>query len=670
MNDRKKEQSEVILKFARNRVLAHAVLFRHRHTDDTPPFHPQIIEAWHSPLPKVAVMAFRGGAKSTIAEEVITIESLLGLFRFAMLLGESRDRAIERLSAIKHEIENNDGINELFGNMKGNVWNEDEIVMSNNVRIMAFGMEQGMRGVKHHSSRPDRLYCDDLESEESIKTPEARQNFSTKMAKVVLPLLDPKARIRILGTPLDRDAFLVRLMRLPEWHPMQFPIEHVDHMTGERVPSWPSRFPLDEIDRIRASYASLGELHAFMQEYMLQPEDMSMKKFTADMIKIEPIVRTWHPTIAMYDPARTVNQKSATTGHVVGSWIGNKFIVWEGDGRFLMPDAIINDMFRVQAKYSPIVFGIEKDGLDEFILQPLRQAQLQRRELLPITPMKAPVGKIPFIESLQPFFKAGEIVFATEMKEMREQLLSFPTGRIDAPNALAYILKLRPGSPIFQGFNFAHVTDNMLVASNARVFLAANADGAHTTAVLAQFDEDTVRIIADWVREGDALAGIWKEAHLIVPKIALLLPAKHWGSYSRLGLLPAANKLQAQPTMGGTEELGREEVRSRMRLLVRDHPAILINSTARWTLNAFAGGYCRAVLKNAVLSEFAAEGVYKTLCEGLECFAALLQTVRDDGTGEANYAYTASGVRFMTALPQNRGGSAWATATMKTKTRF
>lgn len=663
MNEKEQTKSDLILKLGRNHVLAHATFFRHRHSDETPHFHPQIINAWHSPVQKSATMAFRGGAKSTIAEEVITLEAVYGLFKFAMLLGESRDRAVERLNAIKHEIENNDYINYLFGNLKGPKWNEDEIVLGNDVRIMAFGMEQGMRGMKHHTHRPDRLYGDDLESEESTKTPEARAQFAAKMAKVVLPLLDPKARIRILGTPLDRDAFLVKLMTLPEWNPMRFPIEYRDHQTGERVATWASRFPLEWIDAKKKEYASFGEMHSFMQEYMLEPEDMGAKKFNAGMINIEPHVHTWHPTIAVYDPARTVNQKSATTGHVVGSWIGSKLIIWEADGRFLMPDAIIDDMFRVQTKFHPIMFGVEADGLNEFILQPLRQAQTRNRELLPIVPLKAPKGKIPFIESLQPFFKAGEIVFASELPEMRTQLLSFPTGRIDAPNALAYFLVLRPGMPIFEGFGFSHVVDNLHMISNARMFLAVNSDGAHTTAILAQYADGSMRLLADWVREGDALADIWREAHMLFPKISLVMPARHWREFSALGLLPAANKLQAAPTQGGLEASGREEIRSRMRQIVRDQPAILIDASAHWTLNAFAGGYCRAIMKNAVLSEFAAEGVYKTLCEGLESFAALLQTVRAEGTSEANYAYTAQGVRYLTALPQhhNSGGSTWTT---------
>jgi len=59
--------------------------------------------------------------------------------------------------------------------------------------------------------------------------------------------------------------------------------------------------------------------------------------------------------------ARTTNQKtSSMTGHTVASWIGNKLlVVWEADGRFMLPDALIDDLFRIEEKYSPVEIGVE-----------------------------------------------------------------------------------------------------------------------------------------------------------------------------------------------------------------------------------------------------------------------------------------------------------------------
>lgn len=69
------DRDDIILKFGRNRLLAHMALFKHRHSDTTPDFHHDIISLWHSLAEKVLVMAFREGAKSTIAEEAICLQA-------------------------------------------------------------------------------------------------------------------------------------------------------------------------------------------------------------------------------------------------------------------------------------------------------------------------------------------------------------------------------------------------------------------------------------------------------------------------------------------------------------------------------------------------------------------------------------------------------------------
>src|SRR5438105_3010915 len=142
-------RDELVLKLGRDRHLAHQVLFRHRHSDETPNFHREVISLWHSRIPKVQVMAFREGGKSTIAEEAITLGAEYKLFNNAILVGSTEKRACERLRAIKHEFETNELLDQLFDYQVGKVWNEAEIILSNGVRIIAVGRGQALRGTKH-----------------------------------------------------------------------------------------------------------------------------------------------------------------------------------------------------------------------------------------------------------------------------------------------------------------------------------------------------------------------------------------------------------------------------------------------------------------------------------------------------------------------------------------
>jgi hypothetical protein len=150
-------------------------------------------------------------------------------------------------------------------------------------------------------------------------------------------------------------------------------------------------------------------------------------------------------------------------------------------------------------------------------MQPLRHEQTRRRVILPMRALDAPKGKIDFIGSLQPFFQAHEVEFAVECPELKKQLLSFPTGRLDAPNALAYMLKMRPGLPMLDGFGHLQRDRGLAAGARAAVLLALNADLGLTTAVLCQHVDGALWVLADWVREGDpgeVMKGIMTDASI------------------------------------------------------------------------------------------------------------------------------------------------------------
>lgn len=650
-------KEDVVLQFGRNRKLAHQVLFRHRHPDATPAFHWELIDDWHSAIPRYLDMAFRGGAKSTLAEEAIVLAGSMQLMRSGLILGSNSDRAIDRLRAIKHEFETNELIFELFGDLVGDTWNEAKIVLRNGVVLQAFGRGQSLRGVKHLDVRPDFCFADDIEEEEHVRTPDARQETLSWFMSVVLPALDKNARVRVNATPLDKDSLPITLSKQKGWVTKVYPIEHVD-AHGDRQATWPSRFPLEWIDLKKEEYLALGLAHEYEREYMCRAEDPAKKVFTNAMLKIEPRIRTWHPTFGFYDPARTVKTTSATTGWAYWSWISNKLIVWDGGGDSWRPDEMINHMFKMDDEFAPVQIGIEETGLNEFLMQPLRQEQVKRGYLIPVEPFNAPRGKLRFIESLQPFFNAGEVSFAKELPGWK-QFLSYPTGRIDFPNALAYALKMRPGQVIYEDFGSANIGEDLLVRSRVPLHLALNADAGMTTGVLVQYVDGGLNVLADWIREGDpgaSVGDIVVQAALLAPgAIRLVGGASHFTNFNRVGLLGAVAKIPNELHRGGAESVGRDQLRALLRRTTNGNGALRVDRKARWTLNAFTSGYCRAINKLGMVSEEAKTGPYRVLMEGLEAFTALMQGgIADEADSSPNYRYTDDGHRYVSALPSAR----------------
>jgi len=661
--DRDKLRIELGIK----RRLAHAVIFKHRHLLPSPPFHNQIIDAFHSSKDKVVIEGFRDSAKSTLAEEGIVIQALLREFKNAVVIGASYQRACERLNAVKNELSINPSVEYLFGQQQGEKWGEGKIVLANGVAIQALGAGMSMRGMRHLDARPDFALIDDLEDEESVRTPEMREKTMDWLYRTFIPALAKDHRIRFLGNRLDDKAVIAEIARDPAWQHHRFPVmgqadsgvERYDLPTGKWVALWPEKFSLQEIAVKRAEYERRGMLHAFNCEYMCEADDPGARLFSEGMARTKAHVRTWQAVYAAYDPARTVGVKSAMTGVAVFSWTGSRLIVWRGDAQLWLPDQIVEDILETDDRFSPIELGVEATGLEEFIMQPLRHRALQRRQLLPLRRLVPPRGKDSFIRGLQPFFKAGEVEFVDVSAEARGQLLSFPTGRKDFPNALAYAQSMRPGLPVYDGFGNEHIAAT-LHRTREKWWLAVNATAQYTTAVLLQVVDGQVRVHADWIKEGspgEVLADIVSAARLDAGQpVRVMSPALGRDHVDTVGLAVAARAAQLQPRTGGDILQGRESLRSLLTRRRRDEPLLTVAASARWTLNAFAGGYAWELDKRGQLRHAPVDGPYKVLMEGLESFVAVMGQTADQNEGEVRTAIAADGRMYKTILATAQAG--------------
>lgn len=655
--------AHAIARISRDRVLAHQVLFPHRHKNNTPPFLRQMILDWHSSVANHCDIAFRGSAKSTTGEEAIVIKAALREFQHCIIFGESADRACERLHSIRREFEKNEYLHQLFGHLRGQPWGDDQLELTTGIVIQAMGRGQAIRGTKQEILRPDLIFADDIEDRISVSTPEGRDKIQKWFLGDVLPACDPEAKVRIAANALDPECLAVRLTASDSGFQVRtYPWEYLDPETGERRPTWPDRFPLSVIDETKRRMYALGRGREYQMEYMCEASPPEDKPFRSEMFRfagqgaVEPAIRTWQAVYAMLDPARTTHVTSATTGCAVWSWIGNRLVVWDSWARMLMPDEIVKAIFDIDTEFSPTMIYIEEDGLNEFLMQPIRQEQVRRGRTVPVKAVRAPKGKMDFIRGLQPWFNAREVVFARDLPELRQQLLGFPTGRIDAPNALAYAPRLRAGAPVYDGFGARNIAEDLRPNAIRPVWLALNATRTCSTGCLLQVLDGSLRIYADWVMEGEPR----EVAPRIVAEAAMeaggairpIMGPLHSDPYNNVGLMQAVKAMPRECWTGGRPEDGRVGLSRMLEQELRGFPAVMIDKAARWTLNGFAGGYARAINKQGILADMAAEGPYRVLMEGLESTTGLLSSRGgDDDDAEKVYAWTAGGRRYQTALP-------------------
>ena len=668
--------SEVLF-YVDNPVIAHATFFNTYHTEKDAPFHEAMIRDWHSPDKNVLTLAFRGSAKSTRAEEAITLMACFGVVKNVLILKESEQRAADSLKTIKHYLEYDEFIQDTFGIGPGEIWAETRLLTSSGVMIQAYGRGQSLRGVKYLNNRPDFIFLDDVEDKESgsVATPEARAKTKNWLAGTVIPSLAPGGRMRMAATPLHPEALAPTLAKAGgSWTTHTYPILFRDVERGEWTSAWPDRFSLETILDTKRAYEEIGEGETFQQEYMCEAVDPGSQTFTEDMLVVEPRVRSWHAVYAIYDPARTTNKASATTGKVVASWVGNRLIVWESTARKWMPDEIVADIFSTNDRYSPVAIGVEENGLNEWLLQPIRTRQFELGQIVPLRPLRAPKGKLDFIRGLQPYFAARSVVFADHLPELRTQLLGFPTGHIDAPNALAYMLVMKLGVPLYDNFTDQHICgggDEETVRRSTPIYLLLNSNNLVTTGVLVQNQFGRLVIFWDAIVDGDpgtVLTDLIKDAQVAMsasqpivpslgvssldsgagrkpPSLRLLLSPRHFDEFTIYGLRAAARKIGFNPERGGSPESGREEIRALLRRPSHGQPSVAINPEATWTLRAFAGGYARDATHATPI-----DNSYAVLMEPLESFCALFRLTAGHVDNDSEFAYTGDGRRYRSAL--------------------
>ena len=219
---------------------------------------------------------------------------------------------------------------------------------------------------------------------------------------------------------------------------------------------------------------------------------------------------------------------------------------------------------------------------------------LRRNVILPVVAHKAPRGKYDFIRALQPFFRGRQIRLAKELPVLRAQFLSFPTGRIDGPNALAYALRMRPGETVYDTFTSAHVVVELSARRRGAVFLCLNATRSLTTAVLVQYVDGGLHVLRDYVREADpgaCLHDIVRAARLDLatlsstPDIRLCAGPEHFADHDIVGLRAAAAKIPAELQRAGPAHVGRAEIRELLARADSRGPRFQVSDSARWTLN-------------------------------------------------------------------------------------
>jgi len=640
------------------------MLFEHRHRQASPAFHIQIMDMWRSSDELVVIEAFREGAKTTLSEEFLLMEACFGNFKYCLIFGETYTKACQRIEAMKHELVTNMRVLNLFGTQKGGTWSENKILLKNGVLIEAHGWEEEIRGYKHHDMRPDRAYLDDIENKELVRDTNTVDRNWKKIHLELMPAMDKDlGKIRMTGTPLADDCLLNRAASSSSWTHGRFPLCDRDIDDPEAQSLWPERYPMDWVRRKRDQYSQEGMLREFMQEYMLVASGSQGKPFTEDMLRFQDVPpASYSPRVVIIDPARTVEvKKSDQTGHVTVSKMGTRIYVHQSGAEYWQPDEIVAGAFTMSKRHDDAKVVIEKNSLDDWLLQPIRAMSLMTGQHLDIRPINAPQDrdKAAFIMGLRPFFMAGDIILVggrAAHQTLISQILNFPTGKRDCLNALAYALRVFSGVPIYGDFSDQNIVSGYEPLRSDGLLLGCNATGTETTAVLASVNGRYLTVLADWVSPlmpMDAIPDIAALIRAMWPgkRVSAWVPADIFDQVGRNPLVSAL-KTAGYPAQSAEHSvMSRGALSPMIRTELRGRRMFQVDENARSTLQALSQGYNWPTKSGGERGSEPERGPAKTLIEGLEALTYAVDRLENaTETIKAN-AVNSYGTKYLSALP-------------------
>lgn len=418
---------------------------------ETPPFHKEILDLISDKNNRrIGVIAPRGHAKSTTVD--MTYPLWAGCFEqeeFIVIISDTYTQAAEFINALKDEFENNPKIKWLFGNMKGDDWQDGEFVLSNGIKYAAKGSGMKIRGIRHRHTRPTLMIFDDIENDENIKSAEQRQKLYHWFTKAAIPALARGGRAVIIGTILHFDSLVNKVMKQQDvfksWQTRVFYAITTEEDGTERA-LWPEHRSLEKLRAMRDDPGDqdfIGSI-TFAQEYQHKPFSEEDAIIQPDWIKeCEPSqVPDKHARLARVltiDPAASERQTADFTAMIVADLYtdGNVYIRAIRNQR-TSPSVTADTIRELDEIYKPQVIGIEKGALG-LVFRDLLEG-------LPVIGLEPDKDKVRRLLAVSRFFEAGRVYTVKNIQNgqaFREQLIEFPKGtHDDMVDAAAYAVRL------------------------------------------------------------------------------------------------------------------------------------------------------------------------------------------------------------------------------------
>lgn len=333
------------------------------------------------------------------------------------------------------ELERNDLLRKDLGPFKETTsqWGVSAIeFVSLGAKIMITTPEQGIRGVRYGSHRPDLIVCDDIEDLNSAQSEAVRTKTRDWFNSEILPIGSDKTRIIVIGNMPHQDCLMAYIRDQITTGTRKGIYLHFPIIDENENIMWPARFPNKEA--VEKERAKIADERAWEREYMLNnlPENYQIVR-ESDIKYYDKIPKGYSfcCSIMSIDPAITQNTNSDYSAIV----IGDVYLDDENDKTHLLirPDPILDKMEFADLK--SLIINLKnadpQSSSEDYIVveavnfQRILSEQLKMEGLCNITEYVPRVSKIDRLASTVPYIRLERVFFPTKgCEQLLKQILN------------------------------------------------------------------------------------------------------------------------------------------------------------------------------------------------------------------------------------------------------
>lgn len=430
----------------------------HYFYSDFAAFHENCFEDTEIEDELVPVAAPREHAKSTIFTFGNPLHSIcFELRHFILLISDTADQGTGFSLPIRIELEENPRIRHDFGDLRGRRWRDNDFVTSTDVRVLARGRGDKVRGLKWKQYRPDMAVIDDFENDKNVKNPRLVEEGMDWLLTAVYGSLKEPFNMLMVGNIFAPKSILAQLINE----------KIVDEETGEEMPRYPGRIYRAEDEdgnplwpeqwsreRLAKKRRGMGTVR-YNREYMnlcIDPQNPIQPHWILYYKKPE-IVGKELSVASFLDPSAKSGMSNdykaiITVGLYRVEMVFYTLHAW-------VRHATVNEMWeaawRIWGEYGGR-FGVEENMFGEFLTDSYLNFAKQKGKLLPIALVHHATDKEGrMLGTLAPLLEFGRILFEkghSDQDLLIEQALYITNSTVndDGPDALEGAVSMLQGA--------------------------------------------------------------------------------------------------------------------------------------------------------------------------------------------------------------------------------